>query len=108
MAGVDWPAVYDRYQPLVDRVTTRGEFSDLLWELHGELATSHAFESGGEYRPGPDYSQGKLGVDWDYRDGVYHIRAIVTGDPWDPEATSPLNRLGLDVQPGDAVLAIDG
>ncbi|MEV4110914.1 PDZ domain-containing protein [Nonomuraea sp. NPDC049695] len=108
MAGVDWPAVYDRYRPLVERVTTRGEFSDLLWELHGELATSHAFESGGEYRPGPDYSQGKLGVDWDYRDGVYHIRSIVTGDPWDPQATSPLNRLGLDVRTGDAVLAING
>ncbi|MEU4579928.1 PDZ domain-containing protein [Nonomuraea sp. NPDC023979] len=108
MAGVDWPAVYDRYRPLVERVTTRGEFSDLLWELHGELATSHAYESGGEYRPGPDYSQGKLGVDWEHHDGVYHIRAIVTGDPWDPRATSPLNRLGLDVRPGDAVLAING
>ncbi|MFI7107754.1 PDZ domain-containing protein [Nonomuraea sp. NPDC050227] len=108
MAGVDWPGVYRRYEPLVDRVTTRGEFSDLLWELHGELGTSHAYESGGEYRPGPDYSQGKLGVDWDYRDGVYRVRAIVTGDPWDPEATSPLNRLGLDVRPGDAVLAING
>ncbi|MGW2148098.1 S41 family peptidase [Nonomuraea bangladeshensis] len=108
MAGVDWPAVYDRYQPLVDRVTTRGEFSDLLWELHGELATSHAYESGGEYRPGPDYTQGKLGVDWERRDGVYHIASLVTGDPWDPKATSPLNRLGLDVRPGDAVLAIDG
>ncbi|MEV0390529.1 PDZ domain-containing protein [Nonomuraea sp. NPDC050643] len=108
MAGVDWPAVYERYLPLVDRVTTRGEFSDLLWELHGELATSHAYESGGEYRPGPDYSQGKLGVDWDHRDGVYHIRSIVTGDPWDPKATSPLNRVGLDVRPGDAVLAING
>nr|WP_055501085.1 S41 family peptidase [Nonomuraea pusilla] len=108
MAGVDWPAVYARYRPLVDRVSTRGEFSDLLWELHGELATSHAYESGGEYRPGPDYSQGKLGVDWDYRDGVYRIRAIVTGDPWDPEATSPLNRLGLDVRRGDEVLAING
>ncbi|MGR6917776.1 S41 family peptidase [[Actinomadura] parvosata] len=108
MAGVDWPAVYDRYRPLVERVTTRGEFSDLLWELHGELATSHAYESGGEYRPGPDYSQGKLGVDWRLRDGVYHVAAVVTGDPWDPEATSPLNRVGLDVRPGDAVLAING
>ncbi|MEU6713516.1 PDZ domain-containing protein [Nonomuraea sp. NPDC046802] len=108
MAGIDWQAVYERYLPLVERVTTRGEFSDLLWELHGELATSHAFESGGEYRPGPDYSQGKLGVDWDHRDGVYHIGALVTGDPWDPETTSPLNRMGLDVRPGDAVLAING
>ncbi|WP_327092027.1 PDZ domain-containing protein [Nonomuraea sp. NBC_01738] len=108
MAGLDWQAAYDRYLPLVERVSTRGEFSDLLWELQGELATSHAYESGGEYRPRPDYSQGKLGVDWDYRDGVYHIGNLVTGDPWDPEATSPLTRMGLDIRPGDAVLAING
>ncbi|MFI6316281.1 PDZ domain-containing protein [Nonomuraea sp. NPDC050556] len=108
MAGIDWSAVYDRYLPLVDRVTTRSEFSDLLWELHGELATSHAYESGGEYRPGPDYVQGKLGVDWHYADGHYRIGAIVTGDPWDPAATSPLNRPGVDVRPGDIVTAIDG
>lgn len=108
MAGLDWNALYTRYHPLVEKVATRGEFSDLLWELQGELGTSHAYESGGEYRPGPDYAQGKLGVDWDYRDGVYYLAAVVAGDRWDPEATSPLNRLGVVVQPGDAVLAING
>jgi len=64
MSGVDWDAIYSRYLPLVDRVTTRSELSDLLWELQGELGTSHAYEIGGEYRPGPDYRQGFLGVDW--------------------------------------------
>ncbi|GAA4088198.1 S41 family peptidase [Nonomuraea soli] len=108
MSGLDWEAVHDRYRPLLEHVTTRSEFSDLLWELQGELGTSHAYESGGEYRPGPDYVQGKLGVDWDYHDGRYHIGALVHGDPWDPQATSPLNRLGVSVRPGDAVLAING
>ena len=50
MVGIDWDAVYRRYLPLVDRVSTRSEFSDLLWELQGELGTSHAYEFGGEYR----------------------------------------------------------
>ncbi|GGL01778.1 hypothetical protein Sme01_46400 [Sphaerisporangium melleum] len=108
MAGIDWDGVYERYLPLVDRVGTRGEFSDLLWELHGELGTSHAYESGGEYRPRPHYWQGKLGVDWAYDGRLHTIARIVTGDPWDPEATSPLNRPGLDVRPGDAVLAVNG
>ncbi|MGW5685497.1 S41 family peptidase [Nonomuraea sp. NPDC003754] len=108
MAGLDWQAVYERYLPLLDRVTTRGEFSDLLWELQGELGTSHAYEIGGEYRPGPDYTQGKLGVDWEYRDGAYVIGRVVQGDPWDPEATSPLNRLGVHVRQGDALLAVNG
>ncbi|MEV7968605.1 PDZ domain-containing protein [Sphaerisporangium sp. NPDC088356] len=108
MAGIDWDGVYERYLPLVDRVGTRGEFSDLLWELLGELGTSHAYESGGEYRTRPHYWQGKLGVDWSYADGVHTIARIVAGDPWDPDATSPLNRPGLDVRPGDAVVAING
>ncbi|GII78883.1 tricorn protease [Sphaerisporangium rufum] len=108
MAGIDWDAVYQRYLPLVDRVGTRGEFSDLLWELQGELGTSHAYEMGGEYRPGPHYSQGMLGVDWSTAGGVPVIERIVHGDPWDPDATSPLNRPGLDLRPGDAVLAVNG
>ncbi|WP_397562383.1 PDZ domain-containing protein [Spongiactinospora sp. 9N601] len=108
MAGVDWDGVYDRYLPLVDRIGTRGEFSDLLWELLGELGTSHAYEMGGEYRSRPHYWQGKLGVDWTYDDGVYRIAAIVDGDPWDAEATSPLNRPGINLRPGDAVLAVNG
>ncbi|GAA3097731.1 S41 family peptidase [Streptosporangium carneum] len=108
MAGVDWDGVYERYLPLVDRVTTRGEFSDLLWEVLGELGTSHAYESGGAYRSRPHYRQGKLGVDWSYEDGRYRIAAIVGGDRWDPEATSPLNRLGVDVRPGDVVVAVNG
>ncbi|MFC4587737.1 S41 family peptidase [Sphaerisporangium corydalis] len=108
MAGIDWDGVYQRYLPLVDRVGTRGEFSDLLWELLGELGTSHAYESGGEYRTRPHYWQGKLGVDWAHAGGVHTIARIVTGDPWDPDATSPLNRPGLDVRPGDAVVAVNG
>ncbi|GIH80531.1 tricorn protease [Planobispora longispora] len=108
MAGIDWDGVYERYLPLVDKVTTRGEFSDLLWELLGELGTSHAYESGGAYRARPHYRQGKLGADLSFEDGVYTIRHIVDGDRWDPECTSPLNRLGVDVRPGDTLLAVNG
>ncbi|GAA3141984.1 S41 family peptidase [Planomonospora alba] len=108
MAGIDWEGVYRRYLPLVDRITTRGEFSDLLWELLGELGTSHAYESGGAYRPRPHYRQGKLGADVAF-DGEHHrVARIVDGDRWDPETTSPLNRLGVDVRPGDALLAVNG
>jgi len=110
LSGIDWQAVYDRYLPLVDRVTTRSEFSDLLWEVQGELGTSHAYEVGGEYRQGPDYKQGFLGVDWEYDEGAqaYRVRNVVRGDPWDPLASSPLLSPGVNVGPGDLVLAING
>ena len=31
MSGVDWKAVRTQYLPLLDRVGSRGEFSDLMW-----------------------------------------------------------------------------
>jgi tricorn protease len=110
VAGVDWPAIRQRYEPLVNRLTSRGELSDLLWEMQGELGSSHAYELGGEYRPHPDYRQGFLGVDWrfDADAGVYRLARLVRGDPWNPKATSPLLAPGVNARVGDAVLAING
>ncbi|GAA2757321.1 S41 family peptidase [Actinopolymorpha rutila] len=110
MSGIDWDRIYDRYLPLVDRVSTRSELSDLIWELQGELGTSHAYEMGGAYRPGPHYAQGFLGVDWelDPDTGHYRIGHLLGGDRWTDDLTSPLNRPGVDVAAGDTVLAVNG
>ena len=110
MSGVDWQAIYDRYLPLVDRLTTRSELSDLMWEMQGELGTSHAYELGGEYRQSPQYRQGFLGVDWSYDapSGTYRIASIVEGDPCEEGEGSPLAGPGLNVRPGDRVLAVNG
>src|SRR5450755_1196053 len=110
MSGIDWDAVYALYAPLVERVSSRSELSDLLWELQGELGTSHAYEGGGDTRHGPHYRQGFLGVDWNYdaENSRYRIARIVKGDPAETRATSPLTGPGLNVSVGDAVLAING
>ena len=110
MSGIDWDAIYAQYAPLVERVSSRSELSDLFWELQGELNTSHAYEMGGEYRQRPNYEQGFLGVDWSYNaaNDRYRIARIVRGDPSDSNATSPLTSPGLNVNVGDAVLAING
>ncbi len=110
MCRVDWAAALERYLPLVDRVTTRGELSDLLWEMHGELGTSHAYELGGDYRPAPSYDQGLIATDfvWDEEAGGYRVTGIAAGDPWDEEAGSPLGRAGADVRPGDVLIAVNG
>lgn len=110
MSGVDWQAVYRRYWPLVSRVATRAEFSDLMWEMQGELGTSHAYEFGGDYRPEPDYDHGFLGADFAYdaETGGYRITRIVHGDPWDEDGNSPLAHVGANVRVGDVLLAIGG
>jgi tricorn protease len=110
MSGVDWDKVNQRYQPLLEKVTTRSEFSDLIWEMQGELGTSHAYESGGDYRYPPYYGLGLLGADFSYdaEADAYRVEHIVRGDSWNEKADSPLNRLGANVQVGDLLVAING
>ena len=110
MSGVDWEQVYQRYLPLLDRIATRGEFSDLMWEMQGELGTSHAYEFGGDYRSSPNYAQGFLGADFAYHaeSGGYRITHIPQGDAWETVKDSPLNAPGVNVRKGDILLAIGG
>ncbi len=110
MAQVDWLAVYKRYEPLLERIASRSEFSDLISEMQGELGTSHTLEIGGDYRPGPNYRQGFLGVDLDYNSESdrWRITHIVNGDAWDEKTGSPLNRPGHNVSENDYLLAING
>ena len=110
MSGVDWEHVYQRYLPLLDRIATRGEFSDLMWEMQGELGTSHAYEMGGDYRNSPNYVQGFLGADFAYdaeSDG-YRTTHIPRGDGWEASKDSPLNAPGVNISKGDILLAIGG
>jgi tricorn protease len=110
MSQVNWQQVYERYYPLISRVTTRAEFSDLMGEMQGELGTSHAYEFGGDYRPAPQYPLGFLGADFEFDPprGGYRITHIVQGDSWAEQFDSSLNRLGVNVGVGDVLLAIDG
>ncbi|HVL81284.1 MAG TPA: PDZ domain-containing protein [Actinomycetota bacterium] len=110
LSGVDWDAVRDRYLPLVDKVATRLEFSDLMWEMLGELGTSHAYEFGGDHTPPPPYRIGHLGADIarDDRTGRWSVSHIVAGDTWKPEHDSPLRAPGVNVRPGDTILAVGG
>ncbi len=110
MSDIDWDRVYDRYAALLPRVRTRGELSDLIWEMHGELGTSHAYESGGDYREPPQYQRGFLGADlrWDEKPEAYCIARLYRGDSWNRDSDSPLAEPGLDIQEGDCIVAIGG
>jgi tricorn protease len=110
MSGIDWPAVLVRYEALLPYVRTRAELSDLIWEMQGELGTSHAYEMGGDVRVPPQYKRGFLGADyaWDGARNGYAIGTILRGDSWNRSDDSPLAEPGLDVKPGDAIVAVGG
>ncbi|MEO6990551.1 MAG: PDZ domain-containing protein [Candidatus Baltobacteraceae bacterium] len=110
MSGVDWNLVHERYAALLGLVRTRAELSDLMWEMHGELGTSHAYESGGDHREPPQYRRGFLGADlhWDAGIEGYRIDKIYRGDSWDRAVDSPLAEPGLGVREGDAIVQVGG
>ncbi|MDP9111090.1 MAG: PDZ domain-containing protein, partial [Candidatus Eremiobacteraeota bacterium] len=110
MSDIDWDRVYDRYKAVLPRVRTRTELSDLIWEMHGELGTSHAYEYGGDHRVPPQYQRGFLGADlsWSAARNGYAIDRIYRGDSWNRDSDSPLAEPGLDIREGDILVAIGG
>ncbi|MGI5493669.1 S41 family peptidase [Microtetraspora malaysiensis] len=109
MNGVDWPGTLDRYAPLVERIGTYSELIDLLWEVQGELATSHAYAQPNGTARDPKRRQGLLGAEL-ARDenGVWRISRILPGESSDHEARSPLLAPGVAVREGDAIVAVGG
>lgn len=108
MSGTNWKKVYRTYKPLIDKVASRSEFSDLLWELQGELGTSHAYEFGGDYNTVPMYQQGFLGADlaFDKKAKNWKIIRLPQGDSWKHNAASPLAAPGVNLKVNDRILAI--
>jgi tricorn protease len=111
MHGIDWPAVRDKCQPLVDRVTDRAELSDLIADMVGELSALHIFVVGGDHREGRDAVEpAALGavLARDDARGGWRIERLYQSDPDYPERAGPLARPGVNARPGDVIVAING
>ena len=113
MGGIDWAGCKARYTLLVARVATRGEMADVLHEMVTELGTSHCYENDGDYGSTRDrahsQAQGSLGVDtaWDAETQAYRVLHVVRGDTWDEERCGPLATLGMNVEAGSFITALN-
>ena len=109
MHGLDWPAVRQRYQPMIEHCTSREDVSYVIGEMIAELNVGHAYLWGpGDVEDQPKVSVGMLGVDFELHDGAYRIARIIQGGPWDVDARGPLSRPNVDVKEGDYLLAVNG
>ncbi len=109
MHGVDWTAMRDKYAPLVDRVTTRGELSDILQQMVGELSTLHMYVFGGDFRDGPEQiAQGDLGARLERVADGWRVAQIYRGDRDRPDERSPLDRPKSRVDVGELITRVNG
>ncbi|MER7685868.1 S41 family peptidase [Streptomyces sp. NPDC097610] len=109
LGGVDWEGVLDRYRPVLERIATHDDLVDLLWEVQGELGTSHAYVTPRGGWGGGDRAQGLLGADISrHEDGSWRIDRILPSETSDPDARAPLAAPGVAVRAGDAIVAVAG
>ena len=111
MHGVDWDKMYDKYLPLVDRVTTRNELNDVISRLIGELSALHTAARGGDLRSDNKNIQvASLGAETtrDEANGGYRIDYIYRVDPDYPNRKSVLDDPFLDVKEGDVITKVNG
>jgi tricorn protease len=107
--GVDWPALRQRYEPLVAHVQHRADLTYIIGELIGELNLGHCYVGGGDF-PKPEHVPlGLLGATLvRHASGFYQITEILPGQNWDKSVRSPLTEIGVNVKTGDFIVAVDG
>src|SRR5881398_2773597 len=110
MNGVDWKAMRDKYAALVPFVNHRNDLTYLLGELIGELNSGHTYVGGGERPDTPRVKLGMLGAELsrDSATRAYRIDRILPGENWNKHTRSPLTAVGVNLKPGDYILAING
>ncbi len=110
MHGVDWEAMRAKYQPLIKHVNNRIDLSYVIGEMIGELNIGHAYVGGGDYPKIDKINLGLLGAEIlrDENSKYYKIENILESANWDDNLKSPLNEVGVNVNEGDFIIAVDG
>ena len=114
MHGVDWPKVKSHYLAMVEDAASREDVAFIQAELVSELNIGHAYinSPGDVENPVPSVNVGLLGCDFELVKGdagsAYRIAKIIKAAPWDADARSPLDALGLGVKEGEFLLAVNG
>lgn len=109
MHGNDWPAIQDKYAALLPYVNNRNDLNYVIGEMIGELSIGHAYVNGGD-KPSPNrIKTGLLGAKISKdKSGYFEIDEILEGENWTKKGRSPLTEVGIDVNEGDYIIAING
>ena len=111
MNGQDWKAVHDNYAKLLPELGSREDLNYLIGQMIGEISNSHTYVGGGDDGDTtPAVHAALLGADWtlDPASGRYRFATIYPGDNTRDDYRSPLAQPGLNVKPGDYLLAVNG
>ena len=110
MHGYDWAALREQYRPWLEHVGHRSDLNYLIGEMIAELSVGHAYVEGGDYDLPKRHEVALPGAEFELDAAAdrYRIVEILPGHNEEDQYRSPLTEIGVDVEAGDYVLAIDG
>jgi tricorn protease len=110
MHGYDWVALREQYKPLLQYVAHRSDLNYVISEMISELTIQHAYVEGGDFQIPPRPRSGLPGARFevDKQSGRYRVSKIFQGENEEEIYRSPLSEIGVNINVGDYVLAIDG
>jgi tricorn protease len=105
--GLDIAKIEAKYQPYLENLASRDEFTYLCDEMLGEVQVGHMFVNGPRV-PSTAPKPGLLGADYTIDHGRYRFAKIYNGENWTPSLTAPLTLPGINIVEGDYLLAVNG
>lgn len=110
MHGTDWPAMKKKYEVFLPDLACRSDLNTLIQWMCSELSVGHhRLQAFGEQLNNPQrVGGGLLGADYSIENNRYRIKKIYGGLNWNPTLRSPLTEPGVNANPGDYVLAVNG
>jgi tricorn protease len=106
--GAATVAAEHRYEPYVASIASRADLNYIFQEMLGEFSVGHLRGSGGAIPRARHVPGGLLGADFVIRNGRYCLEKIYSGGDFNPREAAPLAQPGLNLHPGDCILAVNG
>jgi tricorn protease len=109
MQGQDWPKIREKYAVLLPYVKNRNDLNYVIGEMIGEISVGHAYVNGGDKLKPQRIKTGLLGAKISKDEsGYFVINEILPGENWVKKTRSPLTEVGVNVNEGDYIIAVNG
>jgi tricorn protease len=88
-------------------VAHRADLNYLFAEMMGEMVVGHNYVSGGDMPALTAGPVGLLGADYEVANDLYRFKRVFNGESFNPGLRAPLTGPGVNVRPGEYLLAVN-
>ncbi|HEX5313290.1 MAG TPA: PDZ domain-containing protein, partial [Gammaproteobacteria bacterium] len=106
--GYDIAAAQKRFAVYLPGIASREDLNFLFRRMLSYMSVGHMFVGGGTEPDITNIEVGLLGADYTSDHGRYRFAKIYNGENWNPDLHAPLTQPGVNVKPGEYLLAVNG